>query len=423
MSKKASELPQGWTDALLDEVTERGSGHTPDKERPDYWNGGIKWVSLADGRRLDRRYITETAKEISELGIRHSSAVVHPRGTVILLRDADVGRCGILGNNMAVSQHFIAWRCAESGPLFNEFLYYQLQLRKREFERVANGSTIPTIGLSFFRSFHVCYPGKPEQKRIAEVLRTWDEAVEITGRLIAAKEKRISWLRMELLTGKRRLPGQTTRWNAQRLGEILNEHGLKSSGEEAVFSVSVHKGLINQIEHLGRSFAAKETGHYNRVNPGDIVYTKSPTGDFPLGIIKRSKIDRSVIVSPLYGVFTPVNPHIGVLLDAYFESPVNTRNYLAPLVQKGAKNTIAITNKRFLEGRVNIPSDVGEQAALADLVSTTKAEIDALRVQYKLLERQKRGLLQKLLTGKWRVLLRDCESLGLAERVTQELIS
>src|ERR1035437_4363955 len=128
---RTTALTEGWTEKRLDEVSQRGSGHTPDKERPEFWNGGIKWVSLSDGPRLDRGYIYETAKEISALGVRHSSAVVHPAGTVILLRDADIGRCGILGADMAVSQHFMAWRCSEDGPLLGNFLYYQLQLRRR----------------------------------------------------------------------------------------------------------------------------------------------------------------------------------------------------------------------------------------------------------------------------------------------------
>lgn len=82
-----------------------------------------------------------------------------------------------------------------------------------------------------------------------------------------------------------------------------------------------------------------------------------------------------VIVSPLYGVFAPKTPYIGEILDALFESPINVQNYLTPLVQKGAKNTIAITNKRFLEGDVSIPSDVNEQAALASIVkAATRAD-------------------------------------------------
>jgi type I restriction enzyme S subunit len=169
----------------------------------------------------------------------------------------------------------------------------------------------------------------------------------------------------------------------------------------------VHKGLVNQVEHLGRSFSAASTDHYNRVLPGDIVYTKSPTGDFPLGIIKQSKIDREVIVSPLYGVFTPQSYALGVILDALFESPLAARNYLHPLVQKGAKNTIAVTNKQFLEGKLHLPMDPDEQAAIADVVNTSHAELACLDAEIKALTDQKRGLMQKLLTGEWRVKVPD----------------
>jgi type I restriction enzyme, S subunit len=115
-------LPTGWQVDLLDNVGKRGSGHTPDQEYPEYWNGGIRWVSLADSNKLDKIYISETTKQISELGIRNSSAVLHPPGTVVLSRDAGVGKSAILATDMAVSQHFIAWVC---GPkLHNLYLYY-----------------------------------------------------------------------------------------------------------------------------------------------------------------------------------------------------------------------------------------------------------------------------------------------------------
>src|SRR5436190_9187982 len=91
-------------------------------------------------------------------------------------------------------------------------------------------------------------------------------------------------------------------WGKRKLSEVLKEHSLKSTGKEQVFSVSVNKGLVNQIEHLGRSFSAASTDHYKRVLPGDVIYTKSPTGNFPFGIIKQSKVAKPVIVSPLYGV-------------------------------------------------------------------------------------------------------------------------
>jgi type I restriction enzyme S subunit len=208
---------------------------------------------------------------------------------------------------------------------------------------------------------------------------------------------------MEFLSGKCQLPGFEQAWETCQLSKILIEHKLTSSGNEEVFSVSVHKGLVNQIEHLGRSYAANETKHYNRVRPGDIVYTKSPTGEFPLGIIKRSAINKEVIVSPLYGVFTPVAPSIGEMLDALFESPISTRNFLTPLVQKGAKNTIAVTNARFLQGKVRIPVDIVEQERLAEIVRAAKAELLCLEKQAERISDQRQWLVNNLLTGQARI--------------------
>lgn len=124
------QIPKEWDVYLLDDVAIRGSGHTPSKDVFSYWNGGIKWVSLADSDKLDRIYISETDKEISELGIENSSAVKHPAGTVIISRDAGIGKSAILAREMAVSQHFMAWRCGKR--LHNVYLYYWLQHNKRQ---------------------------------------------------------------------------------------------------------------------------------------------------------------------------------------------------------------------------------------------------------------------------------------------------
>ena len=130
---------------------------------------------------------------------------------------------------------------------------------------------------------------------------------------------------------------------------------------------------------MGRSFAAKNTSNYNCVHYGDIVYTKSPTGDFPLGIVKQSLIKEDVIVSPLYGVFTPQTFELGAILDFYFSSPINANNYLHPVAQKGAKNTINITNKKFLSAKLRLPIDVKEQKKIAQFLQTTKKEMTVLQ--------------------------------------------
>ena len=162
-----------WEEEKLDDLATRGTGHTPKKAIAEYYNGGIKWVSLADSKRLDNGLISETEIEISEEGINNSSAVLHPAGSVILSRDAGVGKSAIISCSMAVSQHFIVWTC-EPTVLSNWFLYYQLQLLKPLFEGIATGSTIKTIGLPFFNAMRVTVPRLAEQHRIADCLSMLD---------------------------------------------------------------------------------------------------------------------------------------------------------------------------------------------------------------------------------------------------------
>lgn len=142
-------IPKEWAFELLDQLTDRGSGHTPNRNIPDYWNGGIKWISLSDSRRLDKLYISDTDFEISQLGIQNSSAVLQPSGVVVMSRDAGVGKSAITTEPMAVSQHFMCWKCGSK--MDNHFLYYWLQFKKRMFENIAMGSTIVTIGLPYFK--------------------------------------------------------------------------------------------------------------------------------------------------------------------------------------------------------------------------------------------------------------------------------
>jgi type I restriction enzyme S subunit len=173
-----------WESKRLDDLAKRGTGHTPNKASVEYYNGGIKWVSLADSKRLDKGLISETEIEVSQEGIDNSSAVLHPAGTVmvILSRDAGVGKSAITSVLMAVSQHFIVWIC-NSQQLSNWFLYFILQIQKPVFERVATGSTIKTIGMPFFKDMRVCVPSFAEQERIADCLSSLD------ARLAAEVEK------------------------------------------------------------------------------------------------------------------------------------------------------------------------------------------------------------------------------------------
>ena len=240
----------------------------------------------------------------------------------------------------------------------------------------------------------------PEQKKIASFISEIDRAIAVLRARVLGLETYKCGLMQALFSQRLRFakPDGTAfpDWREKRLGEALFEHKAKSTGKEQVYSVSVQKGLVNQIEHLGRSFSAATTDHYNRVKPHDIVYTKSLTGDFPLGIIKQSLVQTDVIVSPLYGVFTPETPALGFMLHAFFESNINVSNYLSPIVQKGAKNTINVTNAGFLSKSLVLPVSHDEQQKIADALQTMDVNIQAVAAMVRQMESFKKGLLQQM---------------------------
>jgi len=186
-----------WKEERLENMAKRGSGHTPNKQIPSYYNGGIKWVSLADSNKLDAGYIYNTKYEISEEGLKNSSAVLHPEGTVILSRDAGVGKSAVLYSPMAVSQHFMAWRCQES-KLSNWFLYYLLQKLKPSFEVIAVGNTIKTIGVSYFKEMLILAPSLPEQQKIADCLSSLDALITVQNEKVKALQKHKKGLMQQL---------------------------------------------------------------------------------------------------------------------------------------------------------------------------------------------------------------------------------
>lgn len=185
-------------------------------------------------------------------------------------------------------------------------------------------------------------------------------------------------------------------WQRIALCKVLQERNEKNVNGRTICSVSVSLGVVNQVEYLGRSFAAKQTSHYNIVKYGDIVYTKSPTGNFPYGIIKRSNIREDVAVSPLYGVYIPASDSIGVFLHFYFMQPSNAFNYLYPLIQKGAKNTINITNGRFLENSVPLPISRSETNTIAGILKTIQTKIEIEKNLLQSYTKEKKYLLRQM---------------------------
>ena len=250
----------------------------------------------------------------------------------------------------------------------------------------------PGINSQEYSSFPVYVTSLREEEKISALLSLIDERIATQNKIIEKLESLIKGIIYQ--TKSIGLAHNT--WQKTELKNVLQERNEKNANGYDVCSVSVTQGVVNQIEYLGRSFAAKDTLHYNVVKYGDIVYTKSPTGDFPYGIVKRSNIKCDVAVSPLYGVYKPVNDYVGIILHFYFMQSNNAINYLHPLIQKGAKNTINITNGRFLENTIPLPKKEEETKCLAWVLTSIQNKIILEQDLLHSYQKQKQYLLRQM---------------------------
>ena len=256
-----------------------------------------------------------------------------------------------------------------------------------QIRRIAQGTKIYSISSKNFAECYIGIPSKDEQSKIARLLALIDSRIATQNKIIE-----------DLKKFKVAITQKISKDNSNRkvmLSELLTERYEKNKDLYPVHSVSVSEGIINQVDFLGRSFAANDISNYNVVCCGDIVYTKSPTGDFPYGIVKMSSIDTKVSVSPLYGVYHPSSEYVGIYLHNYFSNSLNAKNYLHKLIQKGAKNTINITNKRFLENEISLPNEtLLKEYSL--FISAFDLKIKSEQKALLLLQKQKEYLLQQM---------------------------
>jgi len=306
-----------------------------------------------------------------------------------------IGRQGALCGNIRkvtgktyVTEHAIAV-CASKE---NETTFLQYLFQKMKLGQYSDQSAQPGLAVNKLLRLNINVPSKIEQAKIAKILSLIDERIITQNKIIEKYESLI-----QAIIYQKKMDGiREGNWQKTELSKVLQERTEKNINGYTVCSVSVSQGVINQIEYLGRSFAAKETSHYNVVKYGDIVYTKSPTGDFPYGIVKRSYIKNAVAVSPLYGVYKPINDNIGVFLHFYFMQSNNAFNYLHPLIQKGAKNTINITNDRFLGNSIPFPKAEDEATYITNALTSIQTKIDMEKSLLRSYEKEKQYLLRQM---------------------------
>lgn len=411
-----SQIPSGWSYQLLDNLAERCSGHTPSKSFPEYWNGGIKWVSLSDTFRLDNGYISETAKEISTEGIKNSSAQLHPAGTVIISRDAGIGKSAVLAEPMAVSQHFIAWKCGEQKKISSWFLYHWLQLHKPEFERQAVGSTIKTIGLGYFKKLKIAAPPIGEQRKIAMILGTWDKAISTTERLIDNSKQQKKALMQQLLTGahtqRKRLLDDSGKpfegeWVIKKLSDLFTfstasskSKFIDNEGENYILdmgSVSISGKLIpTKKTKISKDFLSK----------GQLVMPKDDIGGGQIiGRVGYVDSPEKYVLSDHVYCLTPKSD------CSLFLSYLINHHDVNKGLRRRANGTaqLGLGKKDAEKQPVFMTKDITEQQKIASVLTNADKEIELLVQQLADLKQEKKALMQQLLTGKRRVKIDDKE--------------
>jgi len=178
-------IPEGWRWVPLLSIARLESGHTPSRNHPDYWNGGIPWIGIRDAKANNYRWIETTEQTISQNGLDNSSARLLPAGTVCLSRTASVGYVTIMKREMATSQDFVNWVCGEQ--LLPEFLMQLLRCEVPVLRRFSKGAVHQTIYFPEVKAFHVSLPPLAEQKRIVAKV---DQLMALCDELEAKQTKK-----------------------------------------------------------------------------------------------------------------------------------------------------------------------------------------------------------------------------------------
>ena len=356
------------------------------------YDGQNKYIRITDIDEASSTY--NNSSIVSPDGILSENYVVN-EGDILLARTgASTGKSYLYRKSdgkLYYAGFLIRANVAEHNPYF---VFSQLHTHRywRWVSIMSARSGQPGINSLEYASFPIFTTTLKEENKISSLLSLIDERITTQNKIIEKYESLIQAIIYQKKTDGIRKGN----WQKTELSEVLQERTEKNINGYTVCSVSVSQGVINQIEYLGRSFAAKETSHYNVVKYGDIVYTKSPTGDFPYGIVKRCYIKNAVAVSPLYGVYKPINDNIGVILHFYFMQSNNAFNYLHPLIQKGAKNTINITNARFLENSIPLPKTEDEVVYIANALTSIQTKIDVEKSLLCSYEKEKQYLLRQM---------------------------
>ncbi|NWG12384.1 MAG: restriction endonuclease subunit S [Acidobacteria bacterium] len=423
-------MPDGWTKGTLGDTCDIEIGGTPSRTVEKYWDIDRKtenvWVSIKD---LRSRVITETAEQISDLGIKNSNAKLQPVGTVLLSFKLTIGRVAFAGRPLYTNEAIAGLR---PKSLNSEYLYYGLQQWNllQGVDQAVKGATLNKEKL---KKIKFIYPeSAAEQSKIAEILSTVDRAIEQTEALIAKQQRIKTGLMQDLLTrgidehGNLRSEA-THKFKDSPLGRIPVEWEVATIGDYCKVKRGASPRPIQDSKWWG--------GEVGWVRIADVTSSRkylltttqhlSPLGVRYSVLLNAGEVILSICATigrPIITTF-PVCIHDGfVWFDGlsdkidrewfyyYLQSKEEKLAGSRQVGTQGNLNTGIVSKTYFL-----VPSYREEQERIACILRTIDDTVDRSFNTLEKLKRLKTALMQDLLTGRRRVtaLLEQQEGAGI----------
>ncbi|MDM7555085.1 restriction endonuclease subunit S [Xanthomonas fragariae] len=411
-------LPDGWRRTTLGDIGSVKSGSTPARSQHDRYfvDGKWPWVKTMD---LTNSEILTTDEVITDAALAESSCRLFPAGTVLVAMYGgfkQIGRTGLLREKSAVNQAISAIDI-ERDQADPEFVLHWLNGSVETWKNYAASSRKdPNITRENVCEFPVILPTLVEQRRIAHILSTWDQAIAITERLLANSRHQKMLLSQQVLTGKSRLAGFTAsghrkntpygsvpvEWDYPRIGDVAAEISEKLGDSEPhpVLSCTKHHGLVDSLKYFKKQVFSLNTSTYKVAPRGCFVYA---TNHIDEGSIGYQNLYEAGLISPMYTAFKTSDK----VVDTYLFALLKTEHYrqiFASAINASVDRRGSLRWKDFQRIHIPLPP-VEEQQAIATMLAQAGREVALIRNQLDLLREEKSALMSQLLTGKRRVRL------------------
>ncbi|PTN09688.1 restriction endonuclease subunit S [Nitrosomonas aestuarii] len=397
-------VPEGWNIFSLSEITKEKISYGIVQAGP-HVEDGIPYIRSSDvGGKIDIDSLQKTSKEIHH---KYRRSSVHPGDIIFSLR-GNIGEVSIVPDHLS-DANLTQGTARISVDLIHDrwFVLYQLSstLILNRITTLSKGSTFKEISLEELRKVQIPIAPLPEQQKIAQILSTWDKAIEKLHTLITAKQKRKKALMQQLLTGKKRFAGFFGEWAEVELGSLFKEVKEKVGEKTAIpHSITAGAGFVSHEEKWGKDISGSQYENYTLLKRNQFSYNKGNSKKYACGCMYLLKHADEIAVPNVFISFERHKDNVcNEFYEQYFIADYCARE-LRKHITSGARSDGLLNLSKVNFFSVKLPSPpYKEQQKIASVLSAADKEIETHQKELSALKQQKKGLMQQLLTGKKRV--------------------